>query len=67
MELLPHAGAMANDFLKANDPRASEISAGYPWRISPRAGFSDQSQFSRHFKRLVGITPGQFRASARIA
>jgi AraC family transcriptional regulator len=30
-------------------------------------GFSDQSQFSHHFKRLVGVTPGQFRRSARIA
>src|SRR6516165_8218150 len=31
------------------------------------AGFSDQSQFSHHFKRLVGVTPGQFRTPARIA
>jgi AraC family transcriptional regulator len=30
-------------------------------------GFSDQSQLSRHFKRLVGITPGQFRVSSRTA
>ena len=35
--------------------------------VAARAGFSDQSQFSHHFKRLVGITPGQFRTSARIA
>ena len=34
--------------------------------IAADAGFSDQSQFSRHFKRLVGVTPGQFRMSARI-
>jgi AraC family transcriptional regulator len=33
--------------------------------VAARAGFSDQSQFSRHFKRLVGVTPGQFRTSAR--
>jgi AraC-like DNA-binding protein len=26
----------------------------------------DQSQFSHHFKRLVGVTPGQFRTLARI-
>jgi AraC family transcriptional regulator len=31
------------------------------------AGFSDQSQFCHHFKRLVGVTPGQFRMPARIA
>ena len=35
--------------------------------IAACAGFSDQSQFSHHFKRLVGFTPGQFRRSARIA
>ncbi len=35
--------------------------------VALRAGFSDQSQFSRHFKRLVGVTPGQFRTPARIA
>jgi AraC family transcriptional regulator len=35
--------------------------------VAARAGFSDQSQFSHHFKRLVGVTPGQFRMSARTA
>jgi AraC family transcriptional regulator len=35
--------------------------------VAACAGFSDQSQFSHHFKRLVGVTPGQFRLSARIA
>src|SRR5262249_22375034 len=35
--------------------------------VAAHAGFSDQSQFSHHFKRLVGATPGQFRMSARIA
>src|SRR5262249_23687653 len=31
-----------------------------------RAGFSGQSQFSNHFKRIAGVTPRQFRRSARI-
>jgi AraC family transcriptional regulator len=35
--------------------------------VAACAGFSDQSQFSRHFKRLVGVTPGGFRTPARIA
>jgi AraC family transcriptional regulator len=35
--------------------------------VAADAGFSDQSQFTRHFKRLVGVTPGQFRTPARIA
>ena len=34
--------------------------------VAACAGFSDQSQFSSHFKRLVGVTPGQFRMPARI-
>jgi AraC family transcriptional regulator len=34
--------------------------------VAAHAGFSDQSQFSQHFKRLVGVTPGQFRTPARI-
>jgi AraC family transcriptional regulator len=36
-------------------------------QVAARAGFSDQSQFSHHFKRLVGVTPGRFRSPARIA
>jgi AraC family transcriptional regulator len=35
--------------------------------VAVEAGFSDQSQLSNHFKRLVGVTPGQFRMFARIA
>jgi AraC family transcriptional regulator len=31
--------------------------------VALRAGFSDQSQFSHHFRRLVGLTPRQFRAA----
>jgi AraC family transcriptional regulator len=34
--------------------------------VALRVGFSDQSKFSFHFKRIVGVTPGQFRISARI-
>jgi AraC family transcriptional regulator len=35
--------------------------------VAAHVGFADQSQVCRHFKRLVGVTPGQFRRSARIA
>jgi AraC family transcriptional regulator len=35
--------------------------------LALQAGFCDQSQFSRHFKRLLGVTPGQFQMSATIA
>jgi AraC family transcriptional regulator len=33
--------------------------------VALRVGFSDQSKFSFHFKRMVGITPGRFRICAR--
>ena len=35
-------------------------------QVAARTGFSDQSQFCLHFKRLVGVTPGQFRMPTRI-
>jgi AraC family transcriptional regulator len=35
--------------------------------VAARAGFYDQSQFSHHFKRLVGVTPSQFRTPSRNA
>jgi AraC-like DNA-binding protein len=40
---------------------------GYLAEVAAHAGFSDQSQFSHHFKRLVGVSPGQFHPLARIA
>jgi AraC family transcriptional regulator len=35
--------------------------------VAADAGFSDQSQLTHHFKRIVGVTPGRFRMPARIA
>ncbi|MEN9675578.1 MAG: hypothetical protein RIS76_1474, partial [Verrucomicrobiota bacterium] len=28
--------------------------------IAQESGFSDQSHLSRHFKRVLGVTPGEF-------
>jgi AraC family transcriptional regulator len=33
-------------------------------QIATRVGFADQSHLARHFKRIVGITPARFRATA---
>jgi AraC family transcriptional regulator len=44
---------------EGTDPSLAEVAAA--------AGFYDQSQLSRHFKRLVGVTPSQFRTPARTA
>jgi AraC family transcriptional regulator len=35
--------------------------------VAAHAGSSDQSQFSHHFKRLIGVTLGQFRTRVRTA
>jgi AraC family transcriptional regulator len=35
--------------------------------VAADVGFSDQSQLCHHFKSLVGVTPGRFRMSERIA
>jgi AraC family transcriptional regulator len=35
--------------------------------VAAHAGFSGQSVFCLHFKRVVGVTPRQFRMSVRIA
>jgi AraC family transcriptional regulator len=32
--------------------------------VAAAAGFSDQSHLTRHFKRLLGVTPGQLTATA---
>lgn len=34
--------------------------------VAAAAGFADQSHFSRHFKRLFGVTPGSYQQSSKI-
>jgi AraC family transcriptional regulator len=48
----------AQHLLRRGDLSLAEVAA--------RAGFPDQSAFCRHFKRLLGVTPGQFRMHTRI-
>jgi|SRR5580700_209391 AraC-like DNA-binding protein len=48
--------------------RAKELLAGTDLSLSAiafAAGFSDQSHLTRHFRQIVGTTPGQFRWSLR--
>jgi AraC family transcriptional regulator len=44
--------------LSATNAPLSEIAASL--------GFSDQSHMGRHFKRLTGVTPAQYRAAGRV-
>jgi AraC-like DNA-binding protein len=46
------------------------LEAGHPATlVAAEAGFSDQSHFTRHFKRIMGVTPGEYaglHAPARV-
>ena len=33
--------------------------------VAFRTGFADQSHFTRHFKRIVGVTPGEFHPESK--
>ncbi len=64
--LAPHQYVIARRIERAKQllDREHDVSLA---EIAGRTGFSDQSHFSNHFKRVVGVTPGRFRRSARIA
>ena len=34
-------------------------------RVATQTGFADQSHLTRHFKRLVGVTPGRYQRSSK--
>ena len=47
--------------------RAKELLAAgrRPAEVAPLVGLYDQSQLNRHFRRIVGTTPGRYAAEAR--
>src|SRR5262249_36107059 len=62
--LPPHQYVIARRVERAKQflQEATDVSLA---AVAAHAGFSDQSQFSHHFKRLLGVTPGQFRTRVR--
>jgi AraC-like DNA-binding protein len=34
-------------------------------QVADQTGFADQSHLTRHFKRLIGVTPGQYQQSSK--
>jgi AraC family transcriptional regulator len=64
--LPPHQYVLARRVERAKQLLQTERNLSLA-HVAAHAGFSDQSQFSHHFKRLTGVTPGQFRTRVRIA
>jgi AraC family transcriptional regulator len=62
--LPPHQYVIARRIERAQHLLCADGELGLA-EVALRVGFSDQSQFSFHFKRIVGVTPGQFRICAR--
>ena len=65
--LWPAGGPVRVRSSGCKDALHMNLELGLVARVAAYAGFSDRSVFSHHFKRLVGVTPGQFRTSTRIA
>ena len=62
----PHQYVIARRVDRAKQPLQQDRNLSLA-EVAASAGFSDQSQFSHHFKRLVGVTPGPLRTRARTA
>jgi AraC family transcriptional regulator len=58
--LPPHQYVIARRVERAQELLRKDNEIGLA-RVALQVGFSDQSQFSFHFKRMVGVTPSQFR------
>jgi AraC family transcriptional regulator len=63
--LPPHQYLIARRVERAQHLLRADATLGLA-EVALRAGFPDQSHFSFHFKRILGVTPRQFRISARI-
>jgi transcriptional regulator GlxA family with amidase domain len=58
VEMTPHAYQAQGRVRHAKSPL---LRAGLPiTTVAARAGFCDQAHLTRHFKRIVGLTPGRY-------
>lgn len=53
----PHAYLTRLRVLRAKELLAAGVR---PSEVAPQVGLYDQSQLNRHFRRIVGLTPGEF-------
>jgi AraC family transcriptional regulator len=63
--LSPHQYLIARRVERAQHLLQADDEVGLA-EVAQRVGFYDQSHFSSHFKRIVGVTPRQFQISERI-
>jgi AraC-like DNA-binding protein len=61
--LPPHAYQLC---LRINQARCMLLEGASPADVAARCGFADQSHFTRHFKRLNGVTPMQYARAHQI-
>jgi AraC-like DNA-binding protein len=59
--LPPHAYLTRLRIMRAKELLANGVR---PSEVAPQVGLYDQSQLNRHFRRLVGTTPGQYARGA---
>lgn len=62
--LTPHAYL---DQLRVRHARTMLRAGSAPADVALRTGYADQSHLTRHFRRLVGVTPGQYARSCCVA
>ncbi|HEX3853927.1 MAG TPA: helix-turn-helix transcriptional regulator [Polyangiaceae bacterium] len=60
--LPPHAYQLC---LRVSTARGMLIDGAPAADVAVRCGFVDQSHFTRHFKRIAGVTPAQYALSAK--
>jgi len=58
----PHAYQLQ---LRVGRAKALLADGAAPAEVAARTGFFDQSHLGRHFRRLVGVTPGAYASGAR--
>ncbi len=62
--LPPHAYQVCAQVARA---RALLKAGRAPAEVGVECGFADQSQFGRHYRRLIGVTPGQYARGGAVA
>lgn len=60
--IAPHQYLMS---LRVGRARRLLLDGLAPGEVAAAAGFYDQAHLTRHFRKLVGVTPGRYRVSSR--